>query len=435
MKSGNVRRRVWVLGMLMAASGCGSRPESRVGATADQGHEPEAGTTTVVTVPEAPGIEAVTALGQERGNGGTAVACMGEQQISLETLDVNEARRRGLVVDLGGSGQTFEAKLQIALGRLARLDPARAALYADRIAAFLQPGNFLDGIRLERIPDADVIVLDPGCELKQVVARRDPLFPGDRTFTVDNSLWQRLDTDNRVALALHEAIYEEAVKDFGHETAARTRLFVSFLVSSYLEQTNLQGYIALLQNGLAMPTYTLDTLRLDLRPLPTGAWDASEPRTWSPNGQVIEFYDGGAAIRLARMLAGQTYSIEGVGHQFEWIRGEERWDLWNSFVGFSRQGKLKLALFMSHDVGKHLIDSNGRAHPYMNWVTGAFRFLPVLFHDQGQIVQYVEVPAAPDDPTRGTTCDTYDVGGTRVSSVPFNGCGPMDPAHWFSRLR
>lgn len=190
------------------------------------------------------GVLPLRGYADQIGNGGGGVVCRdGEGLVkSVETLDVYEARQRGLELDLGDPGQTFDEKLNLALSRLRRLSPRRAQVYADEARRFLSTARFLDDSHLERIPDSDPIALPHSCGLEQVVARKPPLFPTDAEYLVDNSLWRKLDVGNQVAMTLHEVIYREAVDEGKQRGSAPSRLFNSFLFTRHWDNVSLWEY-------------------------------------------------------------------------------------------------------------------------------------------------------------------------------------------------
>lgn len=216
-----------------------------------------------------------SARAEQVGNGGSIVRCdRAGRPPNFSTLDVYEGLQRNQILDLGSPSLEFDQKLEIALGRLHTFDPARARQYRDRVAFFLANAAFRNNIRLERIPDNDPIVLDEGCIILQAVVRRPVIGPSDQLFIVDNDLWNKLDKNNRVALALHEVIYEEALTKAGHRTSARSRYFNSLLLSGSIDQfTTTRDYIDFLGSTMGFSLY--------------------EQRGVLADVNEIDFYDGG----------------------------------------------------------------------------------------------------------------------------------------------
>lgn len=175
--------------------------------------------------------------GFETGNGGGGVVCRtpsGSVE-SVELFDVYEGRtlrRQG--VDLGAVSLSVDEKVEMAMKRLERLSPLRAALYRQEYGTFFSETLFLKGSQLVLIPDADPVAMPAGCAIEQLAVQRVPLFPEDKRYVIDQDLWDRLDSDGKAGLILHELIYREAIQ-YGHTKSVFARYLNMKLLSNEIE--------------------------------------------------------------------------------------------------------------------------------------------------------------------------------------------------------
>ncbi|MNK83311.1 hypothetical protein D3C87_1031170 [compost metagenome] len=103
--------------------------------------------------------------------------------------------------------------------------------------------------RLEVLPGEEGWAsMEPGCERQQAVVQfKNPNINGFRYF-VDANIWNKLDEQNKAALALHEFIYREGLSDANDFTnSLGVRYFNSVLHSSLMKDLSLQKYIETLQ--------------------------------------------------------------------------------------------------------------------------------------------------------------------------------------------
>lgn len=245
----------------------------------------------------------VLAAGSMGSGGGGVVRCQIDINgaANFETLDVYEARQRNLAPDLGSPDLGFDQKLEIALARLRARDPGRAREYRERVSFFLNNAAFLENIALERVPDSDPVILQVGCSILQAVVRRPVLHPSDRLFIVDNRIWNSLDVDNKVALALHEVIYEEAVTQFGHSNSARSRYLNSLVLAGQFQYANTQAYIEFLRT-IGFNSYEQRGAKF-LIDSPPYIWESANGQsttydtspTFYPNGELKQVYAIGSA--------------------------------------------------------------------------------------------------------------------------------------------
>jgi hypothetical protein len=191
---------------------------------------------------------AFAAGGQEVGNGGNAVVCRDEGGAitSAELLDFYEARTlRGIQRDLGPPGLSVDEKFGIVLKRLGRLSPERVSLYTLAHGGFPRESRFLPGVKLTTVPDSFHVAIPDGCQVEQLAIQKQPEFPEDRRYTINQDLWQKLDNDSRTGLILHEIIYGEAL-GYGATDSVGTRYLNSKLCSPEADTLSLQDFIDVL---------------------------------------------------------------------------------------------------------------------------------------------------------------------------------------------
>jgi len=213
--------------------------------------------------------------GKEVGNGGTAVVCRNSDGSirTAELLDFYEARViRGIDVNLGDATIGWKGKANLEVDRLQKNDPDRYELYLDRVDQFMSEAEMLTGVTLTPIQDVDNIAIPVGCLLEQVAVQREPEFPGDKRYFLNQEIWNALSEDGKAGLVLHEVIYREAIAGGASDSVA-TRYFNSLLASGRFESISFLD-----QYDLYMD---LDFQTMRLRgpgPLPKLAWIAGSAR-------------------------------------------------------------------------------------------------------------------------------------------------------------
>lgn len=201
--------------------------------------------------------EAVDLSGHEVGNGGDAIVCkssypdLGGGRSGL--LDYYEARKvRGWTINFQGAHNVGE-RVTLAISRLKKLDPDRAALYLDYAASFSDEAQLIPDLYLPNLPDDGPVSL-PGadCEVRQLAIQRKPSMFGDKRYVIDEGIWTGLDDDSKAGLILHEIIYRETV-DLGHKTSAAARYLNALLASNAISRLSRNAYAELLEKKLLMP--------------------------------------------------------------------------------------------------------------------------------------------------------------------------------------
>ncbi|MEZ4752175.1 MAG: hypothetical protein R3B54_16535 [Bdellovibrionota bacterium] len=183
--------------------------------------------------------------GNESGNGGDVVYCEATRATAT-LLDFFEASvlTPQLAYELGEASLSPVEKARIAVQRLERVDPKRAARYADQIEKFESNVRWVRGVELPDIPDSGYVPIDPvHCKIKQIAIRKPPLSPEHKLYTINEDLHDLLDNDNRAGLMLHEIIYGE-LYDRGQKNSIKARYFTALISSSYLESLSQEDYDA-----------------------------------------------------------------------------------------------------------------------------------------------------------------------------------------------
>lgn len=193
------------------------------------------------------------ATGGENGNGGDAVACRAPDGSirSAEQADYYEARVvRGISIDLGAAGLSWPERVEVALKRLEKWDPTRAERYRQWTKTFLAEARFIRAHELPDVPDTGGIVVPNGCRIEQVAIQKEPRFPEDSRYLINEDLWKSYDTVSQTGLVLHELIYREAISFLAKDSIG-TRYFNSILASPSFEEMTLGGYLhRLVSTGL-----------------------------------------------------------------------------------------------------------------------------------------------------------------------------------------
>ena len=311
------------------------------------------------------------ATGRTVGNGGDVVVCEDQTGAikSIELLDFYEGRiLKGINADFGSQARTVEEKVAVALARLERVSPARAKLYRERALQFFAETLFLEDGHLADIRDAGDIVIPNGCRIAQIANQSAPLYPDDKRYVIDRSLWTALDNDSRAGLILHEIIYREAI-ELGHENSVSTRLLNSGLCSQKIEAMTVSQYTRFLTD-LGFTTNEVQGVLLKLNPVPdffpdgtlkSGAVVDGSVYRWSGQDlrlrdQVIFFSSG--QIRELTLQGVQTVSLMGA------LRVLSPYEL-----TFFESGALESASFeeSTHFTSaKYDLEVDGAAHFYEN---------------------------------------------------------------------
>ena len=171
----------------------------------------------------------------DRGGGGRGVRCLRDGKVSVELLDLYEARSmHGLTLIKSPANETAAVDLFASLlGR--QLWTPGSDMLEERINFFrgswkkelMSKTHFLGASQhLKLSSDSHDPVLEDNCVAVQVA-----LYYDESSLMVDSSLWDQMDWLNRVALFTHEFVYKVARLGGEHDSIS-SRKFVSFLFST-----------------------------------------------------------------------------------------------------------------------------------------------------------------------------------------------------------
>lgn len=238
------------------------------------------------------------------GNGGDVVVCRDSKQkiLRIELLDFYEARiLHGIHYDLGNSSATITEKIEIALARLQGVAPRTAQRFSAKLASFFQDASFVRGINLVDIPDSEHELIERGCQIEQIAVQRATRVPEDKLYTINQDLWDFLDTDNRVGLMLHEVIYGELSKT--QKNSRSTRYLNSYIASGKIELLSPMQYLRL-ADQVGFPKLEYKSLDLSIR--------YTTPRPHWPDGGFPE----SARVEGTWEIGGKTFQLEEESVQF-----------------------------------------------------------------------------------------------------------------------
>lgn len=186
--------------------------------------------------------------GDYKGNGGNVIYCP-LKAAPYEVFDLFEARvAHGFKIDFA-KGTEYREILESMFLRIARLNPSRADLYRGFAKDFAKEIRLMPNAQLEVLPgDEGWAPLEPGCERKQAIVQFKNLNMNGFRYFVDADIWNKLDEQNKAALALHEFIYREGLSDANDFTnSLGVRYFNSVLHSDLMKNLSLAKYIETLQ--------------------------------------------------------------------------------------------------------------------------------------------------------------------------------------------
>jgi hypothetical protein len=234
-------------------------------------------------------------LGNEVGNGGSAVVCRDSANAitSIESLDQYEARELfELDIALGDSSLGYIEKTHLAFERIKDFDHVAYERYKKLADTFEENAFFKSGVDLATIPDTEHLYIPAGCHVEQVIISNPPESIIGKRFLVNQDLWDALDSDGKATLLIHEIIYDEALTQ-DHVNSVRTRKFTGLLISSEFEKYKLGEYVKL-----------TDELRLPLR-----SFEGLIPVDQNLHAKTYNYFDNGMPMQMSlytdRIIYGQ----------------------------------------------------------------------------------------------------------------------------------
>jgi len=206
------------------------------------------------------------AAGDRVGNGGDALVCQKEDgNRTAKLLDYHEAQDDehgpGRAIDLGPAALSVRGKVELVLGRVARLSPGRSRWWKEVAEPLLQAADagastkrvlFTEKL-LEDVPDSDHFMYPKGCSVQQLAIRIDPderIAVGGYDYVIQKDLWALLDNDSRAGLILHEVLYRDAVVFHGQKSSRKARFLNGLLADKAMEKLEFVAFArAMLQAG------------------------------------------------------------------------------------------------------------------------------------------------------------------------------------------
>lgn len=185
-------------------------------------------------------------MGDGVGNGGDAVVCraLDDQIRSVEVLDYFEGREfrvPPIVADLGTKSVATHEKIVSVADRLKELSPLRAERLKQQALHVISEALFTQH-KLDDISDSLHLGFPQGCRVEQfAITVEDPL-PQEPLYVIQKELWDKSDFDAQAGIALHEAIYQEAVR-YGHKNSRRARHFNAWLAADKFQGMTLPQFI------------------------------------------------------------------------------------------------------------------------------------------------------------------------------------------------
>ncbi|MDX9731714.1 MAG: hypothetical protein RBT63_08085, partial [Bdellovibrionales bacterium] len=282
-----------------------------------------------------------------KGNGGYAVVCRNQDgSISkAELLDFYEGRiLRGLSVELGEPTASLEQKVEIMLQRLEQVSPFRAQTYRLQFATFFKETRFLKDVQLADIGDAIPIAIPKNCGAEPVVNQREPEFPLDPRYVIDEEIWDELAQDDRAGLIVHELVYRELKQ----ETSLNTRYITSLLGArewasvgpqEWLNLAARAGFTYLEENGLPydrnkhVRRYPSGTLK-SATPMPGAVFNLHGQWVGVQSSEPVEFHESGQVRKLHITVSIKSLRPNGWGHDLG--------DLPSFFIWKSPYGDLRV---------------------------------------------------------------------------------------------
>lgn len=95
------------------------------------------------------------------------------------------------------------------------------------------------------ISDALNPVIPKGCKMQQVAIQQPPEFPGDLRYIIDENLWDKLDSNSKAALIIHEIFYNEGIF-LGHQNSKAVRYMTGIVTSTRMRKISQSEFAKLI---------------------------------------------------------------------------------------------------------------------------------------------------------------------------------------------
>jgi hypothetical protein len=189
-------------------------------------------------------------------NGGDAVVC----KDSVELLDVFEARQMQLTPDFGENAD-LRSMIAHVVSRLKKKDLFSANLLEEYSLEMVSDFELfatnprargehvnLSNVDIAEINDSVHVSIPMGCKLIQLVAQRLIVRSFQFRYTINKTLWNRMDKVNQAMTILHEAWYR-IMLDHDAENSISARFMNALTSSSYIEKISFIQYFKDLQQS------------------------------------------------------------------------------------------------------------------------------------------------------------------------------------------
>ncbi len=154
--------------------------------------------------------------GEKVGNGGKVVACPDRP---LEVLDYHRATPEfGLVPVTSAPGNNEFVQAEAIVGRIAFMNPTRAAMYVESIRSFRAESLFLPDSEFPTSNDTSEVAFCRDGRILQVITQRKPMTVFEKRYLVNADIWNRMPIFQRAVLLVHEAALKEAL-NYNYVTA------------------------------------------------------------------------------------------------------------------------------------------------------------------------------------------------------------------------
>lgn len=166
---------------------------------------------------------------------------------TVELLDYMESEVP--LVDYSGD---HKAILKQVLEKLHAVAPQLADQYEKRLSKIEDEIHFQE-FSLKDVQDSYEIIERKDCQLMQAAVRKNEIAFGEKRFTIQKLLWEKMDNHNKAGLLMHEIIYEHFFK-LGEVTSVKARKVNALLFSKTLAKMTSQEFYSNLQK-MDLPIY------------------------------------------------------------------------------------------------------------------------------------------------------------------------------------
>lgn len=181
------------------------------------------------------------------GNTTSFLRCTQDGHVLYEMYDIYEARffEDSIPEQFDyGSGQNYVEKAKSIVKRLVPLNPTRYQLYLNFINSFSEKALVKTIFPKNNGPNDNTLSLIPNnCELVPVIINNMGYY------AIDGSIWNQLTENQKAAVLVHEAIYNEALMiENSHHNSYFVRIFTRYLLGDRFKNMSLKDYHKFIQS-------------------------------------------------------------------------------------------------------------------------------------------------------------------------------------------